>query len=209
PIIAVVVLIFVAIGVYGLYQKWVELERIGWNQDIYSLFQGSEEEIRAAAPELIEKLEGKPVEGFLVGSYCKWLYDQNRGDDRERALALIRETRARLPDDPLLIPYATQLTRAYEDEASFTLPALPEPEPPPEAGGGVEDAGAVPAAGSGGAAPPGGPAGNPPPGGTATPPQEGGEASQGADPAPEQPPTPEQPRGPGPLRPDDGGDGDR
>jgi len=130
PVIVILVGIVAVIAIMGIVGKLKESQEMAWSEEIYQLFENDDAGIRANAPVLIAELEGKRIEPALVTRYALWLFEQNQGNDRADAVALVAAAQERHPEDLLLSIAQGELTTAYEGSKDFELPPIPEPVPP-------------------------------------------------------------------------------
>ena len=130
PVVVILVGIVAVIAIMGIVGKLKESQEVAWSEQIYQLFENDDAGIRANAPVLIAELEGKRIEPALVTRYALWLFEQNQGDDRVDAVALVDAAQERHPEDLLLNIAQGELSAAYEASKDFELPQIPEPVPP-------------------------------------------------------------------------------
>lgn len=130
------IILFFVICIAGLllFQAWGKLQGAkiqGQNDEISTVFTGTDDEIRAAVPALLESFHSQKIEPILAIRFASWLFEKNAEGDRENALEILVAAQVRHPASLLLPTHIENYRQAIESSAGFILPE-PEPIPAPD-----------------------------------------------------------------------------
>ena len=129
PIIVGVVVVVAVIGVFGLNQAYRNKQLKDLNTLVHEFFsERTDDEIRAGYEQFLADMKDTVVERFAIGEVANWLTEQDKPDDRAKALSLVREGLSRYQDDAFLGVREGQLEAAKADDESFTIPPSKKPD---------------------------------------------------------------------------------
>ena len=143
PVLVLIIAIVAGFAINTMLTAMQESKEQAWSEDVYVMFSTDKpvSEVRAAAPKLASDLEGAKIEPFFATKYAQWLWEQNEGDDRSRAVQYLEEVKARHEGSPihtLLVELQhTELKNALEASQGFEMPPIPEPADPTASTGGL------------------------------------------------------------------------
>ncbi len=147
PALIALVLIVAVVAIFSLTSSLGEQAEMELSESVYLLFEPdntgelkkSPSELRSEAQALAKTLEGEKIEPVFASLYAAWLFKQNEGNDREQALALLSSALSRHEGNLILTLANDELTQNKSSSEGFTLPAIPEPDPPPSVDDGSTD----------------------------------------------------------------------
>ena len=139
PALIALVLIVAVVAIFSLTSSLGEQAEMELSESVYLLFEPdntgelkkSPAELRSEAQALAKTLEGEKIEPVFASLYAAWLFEQNEGNDQEQALALLSSALSRHEGNLILTLANDELTQNKNASAGFTLPPIPEPDPPP------------------------------------------------------------------------------